>query len=220
LSKERVLQGAITLADEAGIEGLTMRKLAESLSVEAMSLYYHVANKGALLDGVAEAIIGEIEHELGGFAVPKDSVDWKADLRMRILTARKVMVRHKWAPGLFETRTNIGPRMMRYFDSIAGILREGGFSYDLIHKAMHALGSRALGFNQEMFVPDNEQKAEVDTDEMLELMASELPYMTGMLAEIAHDDPDSGLGWCDDQKEFEFSLDLMLDGLERMNDDA
>jgi len=220
LSKERVLKGAIALADQAGIGGLTMRKLAETLSVEAMSLYYHVANKEALLDGVADAIVGEIEEELGGFDVPQDGANWKANLRSWILTARQVMLRHKWAPGLFETRTSMSPRMMRYFDSLAGILREGGFSYDLIHLAMHAVGSRAFGFNQELFVPDTEQQAEDDSEEMLELMASQLPYMTEMLMEVRHNDPDSTLGWCDYQAEFEFSLDLTLDGLERLKDAA
>ena len=216
LSKERVLQAAVALADEAGVKGLTMRKLAESLSVEAMSLYYHVANKEALLDGVADAIIGEIETELGSFAVPEDGADWKANLRSRILTARRVMMRHKWAPGLFETRTRMSPQLMRYFDSVAGILREGGFLYDLIHSAMHVLGSRALGFNQEMFVPEDEEQTEDGTDEMLELMAAQLPYMTEMLAEMLHDADDQTLGWCDYQAEFEFALDLTLDGLERL----
>jgi AcrR family transcriptional regulator len=220
LSKQRVLTGAIALADEAGIEGLTMRTLAESLSVEAMSLYYHVSNKEALLDGVDDAIIGELEDELGGFEVSKNSADWKADLRTMILTARKIMLRHKWAPGLFETRTTMSPRLLVYFDAVAGILREGGLSYDLIHRSMHALGSRALGFNQEMFVPENKQQAEADNEEMLELMASSLPYMTEMLMEIGHDDPDTGLGWCDGQSEFEFALDLTLDGIERMHRNA
>lgn len=217
LSKERVLQAAVALADESGVKGLTMRKLAESLSVEAMSLYYHVANKEALLDGVADAIIGEIETELDGFAVPEDGAHWRANLRSRILTARRVMMRHKWAPGLFETRTRMSPQLMRYFDSMAGILREGGFSYDLIHNAMHVLGSRALGFNQEMFVPEDEAQTEDDTEEMLELMAAQLPYMTEMLAEMLHAADDHTLGWCDYQAEFEFALDLTLDGLERLN---
>lgn len=220
LSKERVLKGAIALADQAGIEGLTMRKLAETLSVEAMSLYYHVANKEALLDGVADAVVGEIEEELGGFDVPQDGANWKANLRRRILTARQVMLRHKWAPGLFETRTNMSPTVMRYFDSLAGILREGSFSYDLIHLAMHALGSRALGFEQELFAPGNEPQAEENAEEMLELMASQLPYMTEMLKDMRHTDPDSTLGWCDYQAEFEFSLDLTLDRLEQLKDAA
>jgi hypothetical protein len=102
-----------------------------------------------------------------------------------------------------------------YFESLLGLFRAGGFSYDLAHHAMHALGSRALGFTQELFNPDDET---VDPDKaaaMLEQMADQLPFLTGMMMEISHDDPGSTLGWCDDQTEFEFGLDLILDGLER-----
>lgn len=212
LSKERVLQAAVELADTGGIDALTMRRLAENLGVEAMSLYYHVANKEAVLDGIVDVIVAEIEHELAGFDVPPG--DWKANLRHRILTARRVMLRHRWAPQVIETRTNMSPRLIYYFDSLLGILVEGGFSYDLGHHAMHALGARALGFDQELFRPDDTEQGDADAEEMLALMAEQLPYLTGMLQEIAHDDPDTTLGWCDDQAEFEFGLDILLDGLE------
>lgn len=194
-----------------------MRKLAEPLSVEPMSLYHHVANKEALLDGVADAIVEEIESELGGFVVPDKRADWKATLRTWILTARTVMLRHKWAPQLLETRSSVSPAMMRYFNAIAGVLREGGFSYDLIHNGMHALGSRAFGFNQEMFVADGDEQDTAADEEMLEAMMSELPYMAEMLAESAHPgDTETTLGFCDYQREFEFVLDMTLDGLERL----
>ena len=91
----------------------------------------------------------------------------------------------------------------------------GGFSYDLAHHALHVLGSRALGFTQELFEPDDPDAADANADAMLEQMGDSFPYLVGMLAEIAHDDPDTTLGWCDDQFEFEFGLDLILDGLER-----
>ena len=219
LNKERVFSAAIAVADSGGIESLTMRRLAEELGVEAMSLYYHVANKEAVLDGVVDAIVAEIENTLGGFAIPTDT-DWKTSLRRRILTARQVMLRHPWAPGVIETRTTMTPTMMRYFDTLLGILREGGFSVDLGHHAMHALGSRALGFSQELFQPDRDSPADDDLTEMLELMASQLPYITEMMTEIAHDDPDTTLGWCDDQVEFEFGLDVILDGLDRLRQTA
>ncbi len=219
LSKERVFSAAIAVADSGGIESLTMRKLAEELGVEAMSLYYHVANKEAVLDGVVDAIVAEIESALGGFDIPTDT-DWKTSLRRRILTAREVMLRHRWAPAVIETRTTMTPTMMRYFDTLLGILREGGFSVDLGHHAMHALGSRALGFSQELFQPDGDAPAETNVTEMLELMAKQLPHITEMMTEIAHDDPDSTLGWCDDQVEFEFGLDLLLDGLDRLRQTA
>jgi AcrR family transcriptional regulator len=213
LSRDRVLRAAVALADEAGIESLTMRRLAEELGVEAMSLYYHVANKEAILDGVVERIVAEIEEEVGGFDVPGDP--WKPALRSRILTARQVMLRHKWAPALLETRTVMSPLMIRYFDTLLGILHEGGFSFDLGHHAMHALGSRALGFNQELFQPDEGAGEDEEAMAMLAQMADQFPYITGMLAEIVHEGPDTTLGWCDDQTEFEFGLDLILDGLER-----
>lgn len=214
LSRDRVLGAAVKLADDAGIESVTMRKLAGELGVEAMSLYYHVANKEELLDGMVDAIVGEIEQDCGGFAVPED-VEWKAAMRKRVLTARAVMIRHPWAPGVLETRTNMSAAMVRYFDTLLGIMVEGGFSYDIGHHAMHALGSRALGFNQELFVPDSDSQEE-QNEEMLAQMAEQLPYLMGMMQEIVHDDPDSTLGWCDSQTEFEFGLDLILDGLDRL----
>ncbi|GMQ94219.1 MAG: TetR/AcrR family transcriptional regulator C-terminal domain-containing protein [Acidimicrobiia bacterium] len=213
LSKERVLHAAILVADEGGIESLTMRRLAEELGVEAMSLYYHVANKEAVLDGIVDAIVSGID-------VRPNGADWKSAVRKRILCAREVMLRHPWAPGVIETRTTMSPVIMRYFDSLLGLFREGGFSYDLAHHTMHAMGSRALGFTQELFEPDNEEEGEEDSMAMLEQMADQLPYVVEMLTEISHDDPDSTLGWCDDQAEFEFGLDLILDGLERLRQTA
>jgi hypothetical protein len=133
-------------------------------------------------------------------------------VRARILTAREVLLRHPWAPGLFERSTS-NPAVLRYHDRLIGLMRDGGFSNDLIHHAMHALGSRALGFSQELFDPsDQSSEPEPPSAEM----AAEFPYLMGMLGEVAHDDPESTIGWCDDQTEFEFGLDLLLDGLERM----
>ncbi|MGB7861253.1 MAG: TetR/AcrR family transcriptional regulator C-terminal domain-containing protein [Acidimicrobiia bacterium] len=214
LSKELVLRGAVAVADAEGIEALTMRRLAEHLGVEAMSLYYHVANKEAVLDGVAETLVDEIQEELGDLGTGVDASSWKSTLREVLLSARKVMLRHPWAPAVFETRTKMSPSIVLYFERLLGILREGGFSYDLAHHSMHALGSRALGFSHEMFQPESAE-AEEEADEMFEHMLENLPYLAGMMMEIVHDDPDSTLGWCDDQTEFEFALDLVLDGLEQ-----
>ncbi len=211
LSRDRILAAALDLADRHGIEALTMRNLAHELGVEAMSLYHHVANKEALLDGVVEQLIEEIGTELGGFDVPDGP--WRTVLRDRILAARRVMLRHKWAPSLIETRSAMTPTLLVYMNGVLGILIEGGFSWDLGHHALHALGSLALGFNQELFVPAAD---EPDDDlSMLEDLAPQLPYLVEMLAGVTHDGPDETLGWCDDQTEFEFTLDLMLDGLER-----
>jgi AcrR family transcriptional regulator len=220
LSRERVLRAAVGVADARGIESLTMRNLALALGVEAMSLYYHVANKEAILDGVVEVIMNEIDEAVQLADAPAAEDDWKTALRMRILTAREVLLRHPWAPGVFETRTTTGLGVVRYFDAVVGVLRRGGFSYDLVHHALHALGSRALGFTQELFEPDSNGGGDEAATEMLEQMAEQVPYLVEMLSEVAHDDPDSTLGWCDDQVEFEFGLDLILDGLERLRTTA
>jgi AcrR family transcriptional regulator len=215
LSRERVLRAAIKVADQSGIESLTMRRLAEELGAEAMSLYYHVAKKDDVLDGIADLIVQEINETVDAIALPARGTAWKKAVRTRILTARQVLLRHKWAPQVFESRTNTSMAVLRYHNGLVGLLREGGFSYDLIHHALHALGSRALGFSQELFDPGG-QAAGADADEAMAAMAADLPYLTGMMAEVAHDDPDSTLGWCDDQTEFEFGLDLILDGLDRL----
>jgi len=211
LTPRRVFQAAIALADGRGIGALTMRNLAAALDVEAMSLYHHVANKEAMLDGVVDEVVQEIERELGGFDTDATPATWQSTLRDRILTARRVMLRHRWAPAVIETRKAATPTTLRYMDSLLGIMFSGGFTPDLGHHAMHALGSRALGFSHELFQPDDSGDDE-STDLMREL-APRLPNIVTMMTEVAHDDPDSTIGWCDDETEFEFGLDLLLDGL-------
>lgn len=215
----RVLSTAIGVADKSGIEALTMRRLAELLGVEAMSLYHHVANKEDVLDGVVDVIVGEINQVVADIDIPAVGAAWKQAVRQRILSAREVLLRHPWAPGVFQTRTNTSQAVLRYYDGLLGLMREGGFSYDQTHHAMHVLGSRALGFTQELFDPGD---GPMDAEAMAALdgMAEALPNLVGMLREVAHDDPDSTLGWCDDQFEFEFALDLILDGLDRLRETA
>jgi len=212
LSRERVLRAAVQLADEHGLRALTMRRLAEELGAEAMSLYYHVAKKEDVLDGIVDVVAEEINDAV---ARVEPSPDWKRTVRERILTARQVFLRHRWAPALFETRSSASIAVLRYYDALVGLMRDGGFSYDLVHHALHALGSRALGFSQELFDPGASASAEVPAE-----LAWQLPNLVGMLSEIAHEDPDSTLGFCDDQTEFEFGLDVILDGLDRLRERA
>ena len=215
LTRDRVLRTAVDLADSGGIDALTIRRLGEQLGVEAMSVYHHVANKEAILDGVVDLVFGEVEDALGGFAVPGRDAEWKAALRARILAARQVMLRHPWLPGVMDSRQGLGLTTARYVDSVVGTLRSGGLSYDLIHHAMHALGSRMFGFSQELgATEDGGDAASGDPDELAQ-MAELVPHLAEMLSVVRHDDPDSTLGWCDDQFEFEFGLDLVLDGIER-----
>jgi AcrR family transcriptional regulator len=214
LNRERVLRAAVGLADTAGLDAVTMRNLAHDLGVEAMSLYHHVSNKEALLDGMVEVLVAEVEEEMGGFTIDRAVPDWMVVMRSRILAARRVMLRHRWGPTLLESRSNMPAQLVRYFDSMVGIMVEGGFDYDLAHHGLHALGSRFFGFDQELFKP-NAATPDDANEEMLADLAAQLPYLSAMMAEIAHDDPDSTLGWCDDQSEFEFGLDIVLEGLER-----
>jgi AcrR family transcriptional regulator len=211
LSRDRVLRGAIELADERGIESLTMRTLAQKLGVEAMSLYNHVANKEEILDGMVDTVMGEINDATSGI-----SGDWKTAMRKRILAARKILLRHPWVPGVLVSRTSDSVPQMQYYESLIGLFRDGGFSFDLTHHALHALGSRALGFTQEPF--DDSQPVP-DPSALARQLAPEYPNTAALLEGVSHD-TDTTLGWCDDQFEFEFALDLLLDGLERRRDTA
>lgn len=216
LTRERVLRTAMDLADRDGLDALTMRGLADELGVEAMSLYYHLPNKSAILDGVIEVAFEEIEREVGGLDAATAGAGpetWSAALRERILGARRVLLRHPWVPVVMESRATFGPTMARYVDGIVGLMRAGGLSHDLIHHSLHALGSRMYGFVQELG-PDDSSSTPTDPAEV-EAMAALAPNLAAMLAEVAHDDPDSTLGWCDDQTEFEFGLDILLEGIER-----
>jgi AcrR family transcriptional regulator len=208
LSKDRVLRAAVDLADRVGVDGLSMRRLAQELGVVPMALYKHVASKDELLDGMIDVVVGEIDP-------PASGADWKAILRRRILSARHVMRRHPWASRVIESRTAATPAVLAYMDSTIGILRAGGFSIDLTHHAMHAMGSRVLGFSQELF----EESADPAPDpEVVRAAGVLFPNIAELVLAIYHD-PASVVGpGCDDQAEFEFALDLMLDGLERQLD--
>ncbi len=216
LSRERVLSGAMRLADKEGIRAVTMRRLAAELGVEAMSLYYHLPSKDALLDGVVETIVAEIELAISrGDGGPEEG--WQSALRRRCLAARDVMERHPWAPGVIGSRTTIPVSLYGYYEDVLATLIGGGFSYHLAHRALHALGSMAVGFAQELFSPASagdsfdEEAAEAD----LEALAEAMPHLTAMVSAELHDHAEDPLGWCDSRAEFEFTLDLLLDGLAR-----
>lgn len=206
LSKERVLRAAVDLADNGGIQSLSMRKLAQELGVEAMSLYNHVRDKEDVLDGVVDVVVSEIE-------VPARGTDWKTSLRDTVLSARKVLLRHPWAPRVIESRKNPSPATFQYFESVIGTLRTGGFSVGLTHHALHVLGSRVLGFTQELFNDSDELASGPDAAAMFARLADKFPYMTEMAMAVSHE---GGLGGCDDDVEFAFALELILDGLERL----
>ena len=218
LSRERVLVSAMDLADAEGISAITMRRLASDLGVEAMSLYYHVPGKQGLLDGLAEAVLAEINAAVATRVSPDDP--WPTALRRRCLAAREVMVRHRWAPALLGSRSSIPKGLYPYYEEILATMVRGGLSYHLGHKAIHALGTMVLGFTQELFSPDTDGGTmdEEATEAEFAAMDAVLPHLTAMVAAEVHDHEEDPLGWCDSQNEFEFTLDLLLDGLARASE--
>jgi AcrR family transcriptional regulator len=208
LTRERVLRAAVDLADRDGIDSLSMRKLAQILDVVPMALYRHVANKDELLDGLVDVVIGEIDP-------PLEEADWKTTIRGRILSARRALLRHPWASRLMESRTTPTPVVLAYMDSMIGLFRTGGFSLDLTHHALHAMGSRLFGFTQELFNDTTDADPTLEA-EMWSSMASVYPYIFEIFTTISHDDASTVGPGCDDQFEFEFALDLMLEGLEKL----
>ena len=211
LSRERILRTAVALADQGGVEAASMRKIAQELGVVPMALYKHVAGKDELLDGMIDVVVGEIDPP------STDEVEWKAAVRKRILSARQALLRHPWASRVMESRMEPTPTVLAYMDSMIGMFRGGGFSMDLTHHAMHAMGSRLMGFTQELFNDTTDVDPEVEA-EIWEQMANVYPSIYELFRTISHDDASVVGPGCDDQFEFEFALDLLLDGLEKLKD--
>ena len=208
LSRDRVLRAAVALADKAGIESLSMRRLADELGVVPMAFYKHVANKDELLDGMIDVVVGEIDPPVSG-------VDWKSAVRQRVLSARRALLRHPWASQVIESRKSATPLVMEYMDSMIGMFLAGGFSLDLTHHLMHAMGSRLLGFSQELFKDSATMDPQV-LAAMQRQLAGVYPNIVELTMAVYHDEASVVGPGCDDQFEFEFALDLMLDGLEKL----
>jgi AcrR family transcriptional regulator len=204
LTRERVLQAAVALADESGSESLSMRRLGEAVGVEAMSLYNHVANKEDLLDGMIDVVFGEID-------LPPRGEDWKTAMRRRAISARRVLSRHGWAIGFMESRSTPGPATLRHHDAVIGCLRAAGFSIELAAHAFSVLDSYIYGFAlQERSLPFRtpEETAELAKDILSAVPADEYPFLAELTARhVLQPGYDYG-------DEFEYGLDLILDGLE------
>ncbi|MBE9139525.1 TetR/AcrR family transcriptional regulator C-terminal domain-containing protein [Nodosilinea sp. LEGE 07088] len=204
LSRERILQTALRLADEGGLEALSMRKLAQALDVKAMSLYNHVTNRDDLIDGIVDRVVSEID-------VPKPGADWKTAMRRRAISAHQVLLRHPWATMPLVSRVNVGPAMLRYVDSTIGCLKEAGFSFEMADHAWNAIDSHVYGFTlQELNFPiEAADYSEIAADYLPQIPAEQYPYMNRLTHQVIQGDYD-GL------HDFEFGLDLILDGLDRL----
>jgi AcrR family transcriptional regulator len=210
LTRERVLEAAVKLADQGGIESLSMRKLGQELGVEAMALYYHFASKDEVLDGSVDLVFSEID-------LPASGADWKTAMRQRALSVRDVLSRHRWAIGLMESRTNPGPANLRHHDAVIGSLRAAGFDMAMAAHAYSLLDSYIYGFAlTKMNLPfDISQEIAAVAQSMLQPSPlDEYPNLVEMLTEHVMK-PGYDFG-----DEFEYGLDVILDGFERVRDTA
>jgi AcrR family transcriptional regulator len=203
LNRDRVLRAAVALADESGSESLSMRRLGEAVGVEAMSLYHHVANKDDLLDGMIDVVFGEIE-------LPAIGGDWRSEMRRRAISARRVLSHHGWSIRFMESRAVPGPATLRHHDAVLGCLRAGGFSVDLAARALSLLDSYVYGFAlQERALPFSPPGQAPARGLLTEFPTDAYPHLaeltTGHVLQPGYDNG----------REFEFGLDLILDGLEK-----
>lgn len=203
LTRDQVLQAAVDLADADGIEKLSMRRLAQTLGVEAMSLYNHVRNKDALLGAM-------VEHVARGFHVP-DGADWRAAIRVRCLSAYEVLQRHPWAAGLLLSRVNDGPVVLGYVDATWGCLRRAGFSLAQVDRIWNALDAHVYGFTiQEQKFPFEPGTYRAAAAQYLPMIPAEsLPHLHAMTSAVAS-------GVHDGVQDFAFGLDLLLDAIDRL----
>jgi len=204
LTPDRILDAAIALADEVGIENLTIRKLAAAVDVKPMTIYHHVPGKEAIVDAMVDRVFSE-------FRRPPTNVDWKTAMRQRAVSARAVLAKHRWATPLMESRTNPGPETLAHHDAVVGCFRRGGFSVEMAAHAYALVDNFIYGFAlQEASLPaaSGEDMADLATSIVDPLPQEKYPYLRELVAEhILQPGYDFGA-------EFEFGLDLILDGLE------
>ena len=205
LSRERVLAGAVVVADSGGIGSLTIRSIAQELGVKPMSLYHYVANKDEILDGIVDIVFSEIE-------LPSADGDWRPEMRRRAVSARRILRRHPWAIGLLESRTSPGPATLRHHDVVIGVLRAAGFSLEMTAHAYALLDSYTYGYAlQEAGLPFEgpETVSDVAVPIMDRFATGEYPHLVEMASDY-YLRPGYDFG-----DEFEFGLRLILDGLAR-----
>lgn len=206
LSKQRVVEEAIRLADHAGVEGLSMRRLADVFGAGAMSLYHYVASKEVLLDAMIDVVFEEIE-------LPAGEADWRSAMRRRALSARQVLARHPWALSLMESRTSPGPANLRHHEAVTACLRRAGFSVVMAMHANWLLDSYVYGFAVQekglAFTTADEMATIVESVFLPQLPPEQFPYLNESASALAAANYDPA-------QEFTFGLDLILDALETL----
>ena len=214
VTRERALAEAVALADAEGIDAVSMRRLAARLDVVPMALYKHLTNKDDLLDGMVATLIASYDP-------PAPGLGWKDAVRAQILSARRVLLTHPWARQVIETRTTRTPQVLGYMDRLSGLFIDGGFTPDLTHHAMHALGHRIWGFSPAAFDDPDSLQPPADPAArlaMFEMVRQTYPYIAMIALDSAGGDLTKVGDGCDEQFEFEFTLDLLLDAFERLHE--
>lgn len=209
LNRDRVLAVAVEIADERGVGAVTMREVASRLGVEAMSLYNHVANKDDILDGMVDLVIDQVD-------LPSDIDGWREAMRCRAVSAHQVFGRHPWVPLLLDSRESSGPSRLLYFDWVLGTLMTAGFSLDGAARAFSLLDSYIYGFGIQQF--NISASGDASPEEMAEVFlasipAEKYPYLHRMASHAMESGYDAG-------SDFDFGLELILDGLERILDES
>jgi len=209
LTRGRVLEAAMALADQSGLESLTMRRLGEELGVGPMALYRHVANKDDLVDAMVDVVFGEI-------GVPSLGVDWRTAMRDRAIAVHDALLRHRWATGMMESRRNPGPASLQHHDAVIGSLRAAGFDIATAAHAYSLLDSYLYGFAAtQMNLPFTPDDVGEKAESMLQpFAAGAYPHLTEMLTDHIMR---PGYDYAD---EFEYGLDVILEGLERAGEAA
>jgi AcrR family transcriptional regulator len=208
LTRDRILRAAMTLADEGGIKAVSMRKIAQELGVEAMSLYNHVASKDEIVDGIVDLVATEID-------LAPTGEDWKEAMRRRVVSAHEVLLEHPWACSLWMSSQTFGAARMRYADAVLRGFREGGFPEELTYHAFHVVQSHIMGFTMYVasFDFDVAELERLATEFLQTFPADEYPDLAEHIRQ--HSEPGD-----EHEGTFEFGLDLVLDGLERLRDAA
>ncbi|UZN04751.1 TetR/AcrR family transcriptional regulator [Cellulomonas sp. S1-8] len=208
LSRELIVDVAMSLADDEGLEAVTMRRVATALHCEAMSLYHHVPGKDALLAALTDRVVGLVVE----VSVQVTASTWIETVRERCLMAREVLLQHPWGPSVLTSSTQMPPSAWVLYEHLLATLASAGFDDDLAHRAVHALGSMLFGFSTELFEPDG--GAEPPDEATMAVIAAQMPHLARLAAAVVHE-TDGALSGCDTRAEFVFTLGLVLDGLEQ-----
>ncbi len=206
MTRDRVLRGALALADEIGVEAFTMRRLAAALDTKPMTIYHHVPSKEEIIDGIVDLVFAEI-------ALPATDTDWRTAVRGRYASAREVLARHPWAPPYMESRPNPGPAQLRHHDAVLGALRSG-LSLPVTAQAYAILDAFTYGFAmQEANLPHHGEEPITElAEEMAAAFAGQYPHFVELAGYVAGT---AGYRFGDN---FDLGLDLLLDAIQRLQD--